>query len=409
MNFGQKGQEANVLDRLKGIQLLAGIFVLFVAATGTASAQDLFTVTGVHVDESADTAAQARDQALAKGQRDAFLRVIDRLTLPENRGNLEMPDQSTITNMVRDFGVSNEKTSSVRYIADMTVRFKDDRIRSFLRFQNIPFAETQSKPVLVLPVYTADGYTRLWDDPNPWRDVWAKAVSNGGLVPVKAPIGDLEDIGTITAQQAQNGAQDALAKISQRYGADVVIIADAQVSGDPGAQTVDVTVTRYAKDGSPQVFGVRQSTASGEELDQTLTHAVDDVRSRIEDDWKRANMIDYGNRGQLTVFVPVTGLKDWANIETSLSAMPIVRQAHVVAMSRREVQLDLDYLGSPQQLRTALAQRNLSLQQVDNLWFIQPAGENRLQDMMGQGQQDPSPQGPQSQEQPGQGFQGQGQ
>lgn len=370
-----------MLTRLKSFRLLAGVVGLSASLYFPVFAQDIFSVSGVHVDESAETAAAARDQALAIGQRKAFDEVVARLTLPEDRRSLGTPNQNDINNMVRDFGVSNEKTSSVRYIADMTVRFKENELRNYLRFRDIPFAELQSKPVIIVPVYHSGGYTSLWDDPNPWRDIWSRNFASGGLVPVKAPIGDLQDIGIVSAEQAENGAIDRLNELARRYGANVAVVASATVRGETGAETVDVTATRYDAGGAPQIFGVTETTQPGESLNETLVRAAKGVQDQLSDGWKRANLINYGTGGQLMVFIPITGLDDWARIEERIIDSPVVRNSRVVAMSRREVQIAVDYVGSTDQLRTALAQQNLSLSQMGDIWFIQPAGSERLQDL----------------------------
>ena len=368
-----------MLTSLKNIKMLAGAATVSVILAFPAMAQDIFTVSGVHVDESADTAAAAREQALEIGQRRAFEEVVARLTLLEDRQTLSTPNTSEITNMVRDFGVSNEKTSSVRYIADMTVRFKDNELRNYLRFRDISFAELQSKPVLMVPVYRTQGAVTLWDDPNPWRDVWSRNVAASGLVPIKAPIGDLSDIGTVSAEQAESGAMERLSTLAKRYGANVAVVASADVSGPSGGETVDVTVTRYDPNGAPQVFGVREATQSGETLDQTLVRAAKSVADQLSDSWKRANLINFSTGGSLMVFIPITGLQDWAKIEDKMVGLPVVRSARVVAMSRREVQLSLEFVGSTDQLQTALNQQNLSLTRMGELWFIQPVGTDRLE------------------------------
>jgi hypothetical protein len=344
-----------------------------------AGAQDIFTVSGVRVDERAETAAAARERALEIGQRKAFEEVVARLTLPEDRAGLVMPDTDVITNMVRDFGVSDEKTSSVRYIADMTVRFKDDELRRFLRFRDISFAELQSKPVIIVPVYRSNNYLSLWDDPNPWREVWSRNIATSGLVPIKAPIGDLSDISTISAEQAESGAMDRLGQLANRYGADVAVVASADVTGPAGAESVNVSVTRYEPNGAPQIFGVQENTQPGETLNETLVRAAKAVQDQLADGWKRANLINYSTGGNLMVFIPITGLSDWAGIEKKLIGLPVVRNARVVAMSKREVQLSVDYVGSTNQLQTALNQQNLNLSRMGELWFIQPSGSDRLQ------------------------------
>jgi len=368
-----------VLTSLKNIRMWAGAATVAAIMAFPAAAQDIFTVSGVHVDERAETAAAARERALEIGQRKAFEEVVARLTLPEDRAGLAMPDTSTIINMVRDFGVSNEKTSSVRYIADMTVRFKDDELRRFLRFRDISFAELQSKPVMIVPVYRSNNFVNLWDDPNPWRDVWARNIATSGLVPIKAPIGDLTDISTVSAEQAESGSMERLSQLAKRYGADVAVVASAEVSGPEGGETVDVSVTRYEPNGAPQIFGVQEKTQAGETLDETLVRAAKSVQDQLADGWKRANLINYSTGGNLMVFIPITGLGDWAGIEDKLIGLPVVRNARVIAMSKREVQLSIEYVGSTNQLQTALNQQNLSLSRMGELWFIQPSGSDRLQ------------------------------
>ncbi|MEQ8286841.1 DUF2066 domain-containing protein [Thalassospira sp.] len=368
-----------MLTSLKNIKLLAGAVTISAMMAFPAFAQDIFTVSGVHVDESAETAAAAREKALEIGQRRAFEEVVARLTLPEDRAGLALPDTIEITNMVRDFGVSDEKTSSVRYIADMTVRFKDDELRRYLRFRDISFAELQSKPVMIVPVYRTSGYVTLWDDPNPWREVWSRNIATSGLVPIKAPIGDLTDIGTVSAEQAENGAMDQLSMLAKRYGADVAVVASAEISGPTGGETVNVSVTRYDPNGAPQVFGVQESTLPDETLEEALVRAAKSVQDQLADGWKRANLINYSTGASLMVFIPITGLQDWAKIEDKLVGLPVVRNSRVVAMSRREVQLSLEFVGSTDQLQTALNQQNLNLSRMGELWFIQPTGSDRLQ------------------------------
>lgn len=368
-----------MLTSLKNIKMLAGAVTVSALLAFPAMAQDIFTVTGVHVDESAETAAAARERALEIGQRLAFEEVVARITLPEDRAGLQIPDTAEITNMVRDFGVSNEKTSSVRYIADMTVRFKDDELRRYLRFRDVSFAELQSKPVMIVPVYRTSGFVSLWDDPNPWREVWSRNIATSGLVPIKAPIGDLTDISTVSAEQAENGAMDKLAQLARRYGADVAVVATADVTGPVGGESVNVTITRYDPNGAPQIFGVQENTLPNESLNETLVRAAKSVQDQLADGWKRANLINYSTGGSLMVFIPITGLQDWAKIEDKLIGLPVVRNSRVVAMSRREVQLSLEFVGSTEQLQTALNQQNLNLSRMGELWFIQPSGTDRLQ------------------------------
>src|SRR3546814_5337389 len=92
---------------------------------------------------------------------------------------------------------------TVRYLADLTFRFNPDQVRSLLRGAGVPFAETRSKPVVVLPVFgdSAAGPT-LWTGTNPWRDVWAQRRGDDGLVPLTVPLGDLGDLAAVEIGRA---------------------------------------------------------------------------------------------------------------------------------------------------------------------------------------------------------------
>ena len=59
LNHHKMGKEANVLRGFRKIRLLAGIVGVSASLSFPAFAQDIFTVSGVHVDESAETAAAA--------------------------------------------------------------------------------------------------------------------------------------------------------------------------------------------------------------------------------------------------------------------------------------------------------------------------------------------------------------
>ena len=139
----------------------------------------VFTVANIHVDVTAKTASAARKKALEKGEKQAFNLLLKRLTMRIDHNRLPVLDPEQVSTYVKDFNVTNEKNSEVRYLANLTYRFKPNDIRLLLRDNEIQFAETISKPTLVLPVYQIAGAVFLWDDPNPWREAWLNDQSIG--------------------------------------------------------------------------------------------------------------------------------------------------------------------------------------------------------------------------------------
>src|SRR5580704_3917352 len=207
-----------------GAMLLLGLLCAFSAPAPAQSRFDVFTIAPVRVDVTAASASTARDQALIEGERRGLQMLIERLTLAAGRSRLPQPNNAQLSDLVQGFEVANERRSGVRYIADYTFHFRADSVRQLLSQAGIAFAETPSKPLVVLAVLLDGERAVLWDDPNPWRDAWARAKLPPGLVPLVIPLGDLDDVTAVDAETALHGDDARLRILSQRYGGDDVLV-----------------------------------------------------------------------------------------------------------------------------------------------------------------------------------------
>jgi len=357
--------------------LLAAVFIAAGALFPAQSAHgDVFEVQNISVDIKAATAADARKQALAEAERRAFYALLSRLTLSEDEERIPEFSNAEIASYVRDFSVAREKASSVRYIARLNYRFKPDEIRSLLRSYNVPFAETPSKPVAVLPVYEVGASAVLWDEPNPWRQTWSTRDRPAGLVPLVVPIGDLSDISTVGVIEAMAGDPNRLSVIAERYGAVNTIVAHNNLTVDPttGRQTMTVTLLRPTDPIPIEYRTVSYVQNESEPIDTMMTRVTEATARRIENIWKRRNLISQAGTGVLAVTVPITGLGDWLTIRSQLAQVGIIRQSEIVLMSRDQVRVNVHFVGGAEQLITALEQANLSMMQESGEWIIMPIG-----------------------------------
>lgn len=129
------------------------------AAHNGARAQenDLFTVNDVKVDITADDAVKAREQAMNKAGRDALATLAQRITTAPATDTLAAADDLTISSMIRNIEVENEKLSSVRYIATLTVVFDEQAVREFFDNAGQSYTVTQRRPILILPWLSEGG------------------------------------------------------------------------------------------------------------------------------------------------------------------------------------------------------------------------------------------------------------
>lgn len=334
--------------------LLALPFLLALAPPATAAAADAFAVK-VDVDVSAGTVAIAKENAIAEAQRTGFRRLLERLTPTADHGRLPQADA---LQYVRDFAVDQERSSTVRYIATLTVRYNPAAVRRLLRDHGIHYADARTRPVVVMPVFKGkDGVLALWSDPNPWRAAWA-AAGPGGLVPVTVPASD-----TATPEQALAG---------ERSGPDTLVAAAALA---PVGNQLDVSLT--GGPGVPKPFDVKSYEVAEGALDAALRFAVHDILQGMEMAYKQQNTLQFDRAGSLATMVPLAGFEDWLAVRERLARVTQVRRYELVSLSRAEAALVLHTVGDPEQVKTALATAGLSLDWSEGYWTMRASGTRR--------------------------------
>lgn len=331
---------------------------------------DVFTVDDVAVDATAATAAAARETALARGQAEAFNRLLARLTVRSDASRLPRPSAAEIADLVRGIELDGEKTSAVRYIASLRVRFRADGVRNLLRRSGIPFAETRSKPMLILPLVAADSGPILWEQDSDWRAAWAASSRSEGLVPLVVPVGDLDDLRAISAEQAMAGDTRRLSAIAARYNAGDVVVAVAtpQYSGE-SVEAVQVSINRFSALGQDETVLESYGAEPGK---SAWTKAMAGVAANLEDTWKRASLIRYDSQRSLTATIMLAGIDELVEVRRRLANVAILRQADLVYLARNEAQFRFDYFGDERQLASAFAQNDLVLEQGANGWRFRP-------------------------------------
>lgn len=359
------------------VVLVVGIMAAFAWAawplpTAAATRADVFTVT-VPVDATAASAEAAREKARREGERDAYTVLLDRLTLSRDRSRLPPPTDSLLNRVIQGFEVANEHHSTVRYLASYTYHFRPGVVEQLLQQYGVPFAETESKPVVVLAVLENPGGPVLWGDPNPWRDAWASAPPVQGLVPMTIPLGEIEDVAAIDAATADAGDDAHLQAISANYNHDDVLVTRATLHGSGDGMSIDVSTTRFipGSPGGEQSWVASYATKPGESEQDLLARAVTGTVAQVEDAWKQANLLDYNQSATLVASVPANDLANWIAVRHLLAATPAVQSVDLISLDRRGARIMLHYLGSTDQLRVALAQNNLELTGGDPDWVLQ--------------------------------------
>lgn len=366
--------------------------VLFLVAGQVRAQESPLTVENVQVDVTAENSVAAQDKAFQEAQLKAFKMLADRLVSEGRISGYRTPDPITIGSMIKDYEVTNEKVSAVRYVGTYTVRFREAAVRKYfalgamdlaqartqgsLTVGAVPGADPQQqetrKSLLVLPFYKIGSTLRVWQESNIWLQSWGRDLRAGAL-PVEVPIGDLMDVADIGETQGVSFNPSGLARMRARYNAgDAAIIVAAPddrlaaVSGDdaPASGALTLTFFRTDRNKAEAVQELALSPSPGESRKQFFARAVASAYAELNNDWKAKTLTRPAGPAQMyIVHVPVRSISQWVKVQQALRGTEGLSQMSVLSLKPREAFVRFSFAGDANILRDALARRGLDLGQ----------------------------------------------
>jgi hypothetical protein len=342
----------------------------------------VFQVSDIEVDATAADAVAARQQALREGQREGLERLLRRLVPAGEHGLLPPVSDLNIDRYVQNFEIAEEELSATRYLAQLTVRYEPAAVRELLQTRSLSFAQTRSAPVVVLPLWEGSDGTRLWPEGNPWWQAWADHLDPEGLLRLVLPLGDLEDMGSLTVDQVQTRDRTALGRFAGRYGSeDVLVVTAAQLppgevaDGGAGVRLTMERIGNVEQGNPPETVRGRP----GQSLEELLGEAVRGLQSSLDERWKSANLLRFDQAGLMVVDIPITALADWVGIDRGLESLPEVSEVEIASFARDNVRAQIRYIGDQFRLEQALARLGLTLSREGESWLLLPIGRSPSQ------------------------------
>jgi len=359
-----------MLARLIQRLILAALFTLTAASGAWA---DLFTSPPVPVDVRAESAQAAQAEALAQARAAGLRQVMMRLTAEESHLTLPVVEGEELERMVTSLQISDEKTAPDRYIARVSFQFDAESVRQLLRANNIAFTEARALPILIIPVLSEGGEPSIWTDPSPWLEAWARQDGSQQLVPPLVPFGDIEDVITLTPEQALAGDEASILSLARRYGAESALVVHAILDIDPVNRNAVVDI--FSQSFGPDRYQPIDSAFSGAATEGTepfLAAIAELLMSDISRQWKATTIRRFAIENQLTAVVPVSGLRDWLDLSAQIDRIHLVREQSLKALSVRDAVIELTYGGEPELLQDAMIRAGLTMeQQPDGFWLLQ--------------------------------------
>ncbi len=316
-----------------------------------AQADDLYTVSGVHVDASGASSSEALNVAIAQGRPKAWQILYRRLTRQQDWTRLPSLDAPALVRLSRGYTPANERRSTTRYVADVTYIFNPEAVARTLRDANIAFTQTVVRRILLVPM--SPGYNT-----GPWTQAFA--ATHDSFVPFSLPAAG-DELGQLNFDNA--GWSDVAPAAGRIKATEAALVQAVYANGK-----VTVNIRRLGQGATPSKTSV--DVPMLQTLGTTYPAAAQAAIVAMDDLWKSRSALNPNARGTLTADVKVASLNQWGAIQSALSGTDNVTNVQVVAMNLGYARLSIAYMGSTTQLRDALSEQGLALSGRGDQWTL---------------------------------------
>ena len=339
--------------------------------------EPIFGVAGVRIDQRAENASKARDMGIRNAAERAFAIVLDRL-LPTAEGQAQFMAAHDLDDFSDFTHIVEENNLEQRYIATLDFCFDAARLRQAMIAAGLQWSELQSPPILVVPVWKGPDGARAWYRDNKWLAGWWDAVASyNGLLSLRQLDRNLINERQFRGEDLADANPVKLAAVASLVKAEQIMVVMAALDYDGSKPVITITARLFDKNGqllTDILYGDQMILTN---LDQD---GLDEMRRKIiakmDSSWHMANLIDGAVADYLTVFMPVSSVKDWAKRLTALNEVAVIQSYDILSLDTKGGQVVLRLVGSREALGNALAAHKLELVDDDGRLLIKAKPKN---------------------------------
>lgn len=334
--------------------LLCGLLSVFLAMN--AEAAPSFEA-DVSVDVTAETVNDAKKEAMAKAARDGLNEVVLSISTAKSAAQFDSLSDTQIQHFISGVMVLMEKSSDVRYIADLRVSINEEVLKAYMAENEMPLVVGEEQDVLVIPLWEeTDGSLNLWGDENIWRLAF---VERGRLKKGNLNIYCIEkNLGNIAAAVAES--------VYDMSNGNYANLADFN-------RVQAVYVLKYSlKDGKVYVKAFPEQEVEEVEIgDNSPLSMIDKVLPFFKDRQKIDDAVaDHNIDERFEVIYTYPKLGAWLALKRLLDENPQVTNVNVASIANGKVHFNFEYSGVAEKLMAHLEINGYKLRREGDHYVI---------------------------------------
>lgn len=337
-------------------------------------ARSVFSVSNISVDINAVSAVAARSQAIAQAHRIAFSKVFTKMVAREDWGLEPALTNRELAALVSAVDVRGEKSSQTRYYADLSVTFDKDALLGVFTDAGVTFTDSETPPIILLPVAQYGGAQLMWSPDNVWRNAWMASPTRAqSLVSYEMLDRTAATSRQVSALGIAHASPEQLVTLIRSYQASDIVIANADIQFDlvSARYRAEFDVRRGPQQAPFMAFEVVQQV--GEAPLKMLERAVVMIDEELSALWKRQLLAEYAQARDVRIEATYQNPLQWQQMLNAFSQERRLRFVAVERLQLHSADLKARFVGDYEPVQEGMAGAGFILSQIaPTLWQARP-------------------------------------
>ena len=320
------------------------IFLIFLIYffTNISFSDNQAAVKNIYVELELKENIDHRTIAIEASYKIALSRYLKWITLKETQDIINLVDLLEARDYVSGYSIENEKYKRKKYSALITVTFEKNKLEKFLESKGIEFFSKKGPKTLIIPLINFEQRLILWDDPNPWFDVWLRRPLDSNLNLFTLPNGEADDLITLSAQDAVNLKYFKIKKLANKYEAEQAYVLLVNVKSNN--EKLNLSLEVY--DGFTQevIFSLDIENIEIHNFDYNLNVLADTFADYFDDLWVKVNLDNINSETKVLAEISYKKYNEWIKIKNFLINNEKILKYKILTLSNKNALIELNIL-----------------------------------------------------------------
>lgn len=312
----------------------------------------------ISVDITANTVTEAKQQAMSKAVRDGISEILQNISTTKSVEEMNKLNDNQLQHFIAGVMVLMEKSSDIRYIADLRITVNEDILKTYMEENNMPLIIGDELNIYIAPLLEkTDGSLDLWSNENIWRQAFLNRKdiqkANINIRLLEKNLGNITAVETNRFFDMTEGEYNELASFNH---------AD------------NIYVLKYSlKDNKVYIKSfpereINEIAIENETPEKTINKVLPFIKDTQKEKLVQQQLPQ--TEEKIDVVYTYAKLSDWISLKHLLENSPQVDNVAIASMGNSKVHFSFIFNGSIEKLQSQLAQRGYNLSSQGEYYVI---------------------------------------